>query len=598
MPFAYSHVVAVGGAVRPDWEVIPPRWLPEEFYWVIGCSYRGLPVTRGEVRNPIGANMAFRRKVFTEIGGFHAGVGRIGTLPAGCEETELCIRLRQRWPDAAIMYEPRAVVLHQVPRQRLTWRYFRSRCYAEGRSKAMVTSLVGASDGLASERPYTLKVLPTGAFRALGHGLRHADVGSSARAFAIGAGLAMTSLGYILGRLTASGTRRTTFHAFRCPPADSRKARDLSTANKWLEFNFHDYATMRVARQAPTAALLTDMFAPFLTSQVAEHHDLTVTGRIVPISGVSYGETEYEYTDQSLFLKDSQVQILRDEDGWHLNGTRELLVSAVPLLDRILTTRGVAMIHAATVAYHGRGICIPAWGGTGKTSTIAKLLKRDGFSFMGDDWAFLADDARLLGYAKPMFIKPHHRPIYPHLFQKRRKPLVPVRFTRPLGRLTTLVHPFVTKYPRFARVTRKFSPEHMMVTPRQAFPTATITTEAPLALTVFVERFAGDRAILNEKSTEWMVSRMIGNFHAEIARQSQEVVTALGAAGLVPIERTFGDKAAVLRAALADKPTYLLQVPQAFPPDQASDVIVAQLEELLERLTLPTVGLTAPDKKG
>lgn len=363
----------------------------------------------------------------------------------------------------------------------------------------------------------------------------------------------------------------------------------MSTTNDWLEFNFHGYATMRVAREAPTTALLADMFAPFLTSEVAEHHDLTVTGRIVPISGVSYGETEYEYTDQALFLNETQVQILRDEDGWHLNGTRELLVSAVPLIDRILTTRGVAMIHAATVAYRGLGICMPAWGGTGKTSTIAKLLRRDGFSFMGDDWAFLADDGRLLGYAKPMFIKPHHRPIYPHLFNKRRKPLVPVRFSRRLGRLTTLVHPFVTKYPRFARVTRKFSPEHMMVTPRQAFPTATITTEVPLALTVFVERFAGDRAILRETSTGWMVSRMIGNFHAEITRHSQAVITALGASGLVPIERTFGDKAAVLQAALADKPAYLLQVPQAFSPDEASDVIVAQLQELLERLALPAV---------
>lgn len=205
-PFAQPQVAAVGGSVQPDWEITPPRWLPEEFYWVVGCSYRGLPVARGVVRNPIGANMAFRRDVFSKIGGFHSDVGRVGTLPAGCEETELCIRLRQRMPDAVIMYEPRAVVFHRVPQQRLTWRYFRSRCYAEGRSKAIVSRLVGAGDGLASERPYTFKVLPSGAFRALRHGLGHADAGSSAKALAIGAGLAMTSFGYFQGRLTVTGT--------------------------------------------------------------------------------------------------------------------------------------------------------------------------------------------------------------------------------------------------------------------------------------------------------------------------------------------------------------------------------------------------------
>lgn len=201
-PFTDDRVIAVGGAVQPDWEAPPPQWFPEEFYWVVGCSYRGLPLSRGEIRNPIGANMAFRREVFQEIGGFDAGVGRIGTIPAGCEETELCIRIHQRWPDAAIIQEPRAIVMHHVPRQRMTWHYFRSRCYAEGRSKAMVSRLVGAGDGLSAERSYTLKVLPSGAVRALGYGVRHADPGSGARAFAIGAGLALTSLGYIGGRLS------------------------------------------------------------------------------------------------------------------------------------------------------------------------------------------------------------------------------------------------------------------------------------------------------------------------------------------------------------------------------------------------------------
>ena len=137
-----------------------------------------------------------------------------------------------------------------------------------------------------------------------------------------------------------------------------------------------------------------------------------------------------------------------------------------------------------------------------------------------------------------------------------------------------------------------------MVTPREAFPAATITTEAPLDLTVFVERCAGDQVILQEKSPEWMVSRMIGNFHAEITRHSQEVITALGATGLAPIERMFGDKAAVLQAALADKPAYLLQVPQAFPPDQASDLIVAQLQNLLQRLDVPAMASAVPVREG
>ena len=115
-----------------------------------------------------------------------------------------------------------------------------------------------------------------------------------------------------------------------------------------------------------------------------------------------------------------------------------------------------------------------------------------------------------------------------------------------------------------------------------------------MALTVFLERYAGDRVILHEKTTDWMVSRMIGNFHAEVPHQSQELITALGASGLYPIERTFGDKATVLHSALRKKPAYLLQVPQSFPPDQASDVIVAELEQLIERLNISSAKADEP----
>ncbi len=349
---------------------------------------------------------------------------------------------------------------------------------------------------------------------------------------------------------------------------------------KWIEFNFHNCATMRVAEDAPTASLLKDMFEPFLASGL-NHHDLTVTGNLEPLQGVAYGEDTYQYTDSMVYISPAKVQIILDEDGFRLNGRGELLVWVLPLIDRVLATRDVAWIHAATVEYRGHGICLPAWGGVGKTSTIAKLLKLDGVGFMGDDWAFLSENATLLGYAKPMFIKPHHRPIYPHLFRDKRKPLVPPRLSKPIGRLTTLVHPVVTQYPRLARVTRKWSPEHMMVAPRDAFPEARISTAAPLATAIFLERYDGSSPVLREKDKRWMVSRLIGNFHAEITPQSQQAITALGAASLLPIEQYFRDKAAVLDRALEGKPVFLLQVPQSMSADQASDVIVEQIQEVL-----------------
>jgi hypothetical protein len=226
---------------------------------------------------------------------------------------------------------------------------------------------------------------------------------------------------------------------------------------------------------------------------------------------------------------------------------------------------------------------MPAWGGVGKTSTVAKLLRVDGVGFMGDDWAFMAGDGRLLGYAKPMFIKPHHRPIYPHLFNRRRKPLVPSMLSKPIAELTTLGHPLVTQYPRVAALSRRWSPEHMMVSPQVALPNATISTAAPLAAAVFVERYDGSEASLEEKDTSWMVSRLIGNFNDELPRHSRDLIAALAATGMMPVERFFADKAAVLARSLNGKPAFLVRVPAAFSADRASDVIVERLLDVLAR---------------
>jgi hypothetical protein len=356
----------------------------------------------------------------------------------------------------------------------------------------------------------------------------------------------------------------------------------VGTARRWLEFNIHDRAAMRVAEDAATASILRDMFAPFRT-QGLEQHDMTITDEFEPVLDASHAEHEYRYTDSSLYLSALKVQVVTGDGEYRLHGTRELLTMALPLLDKVLVDRDVAMIHAATFDYRGHGIAMPAWGGVGKTSTVAKLLRVDGVGFMGDDWAFMVGDGRLLGYAKPMFIKPHHRPIYPHLFARRRKPLVPSTLSKPIAELTTLVHPLVTQYPRLAALSRRWSPEHMMVSPQVALPNATISTAAPLAAAVFVERYDGAGASLEEKDTSWMVSRLVGNFQNELPRHSRELITALAATGMVPAERFFAEKGAVLARSLNGKPAFLLRVPAAFSADRASDVIVERLLEVLGR---------------
>lgn len=204
---ADARLLGIGGRIVPHWQGGKPAWFPEEFNWVVGCTYRGMPEEAMPIRNLIGANMIFRREVFATVGGFSNGIGRVGSRPLGCEETELCIRATRHWPERHFLYEPRAQVKHQVPAGRATWRYFRSRCYAEGLSKALVTQLAGPSAGLATERRYTQRVLPRGVARGVVDAIARRDPAGLARAGAIVAGLAITTAGYIVGLLSTKAAR-------------------------------------------------------------------------------------------------------------------------------------------------------------------------------------------------------------------------------------------------------------------------------------------------------------------------------------------------------------------------------------------------------
>ncbi|MEV7073462.1 glycosyltransferase family 2 protein [Streptomyces sp. NPDC093990] len=202
--YADPHVMAVGGRTVPIWASgRRPAWFPEEFDWVVGCTYKGIPAGRVQVRNVLGGNASFRRSAFEAAGGFATGIGRDGDKrPLGCEETELCIRLSRAAPDAVLLIDDRAVIHHRVPEAREHFGYFRARAWAEGLSKALVARSVGAGKGLESERRYTTRVLPAGVAR----GLRDAALarpGGAGRAGAIVAGVLTAAGGYAVGSVRA-----------------------------------------------------------------------------------------------------------------------------------------------------------------------------------------------------------------------------------------------------------------------------------------------------------------------------------------------------------------------------------------------------------
>jgi glycosyltransferase involved in cell wall biosynthesis len=133
--------IAVGGRMAADWVAGKPEFLPEEFYWLIGVTYRDFAEPGEEVRNTFGSNISFRRSVLEDLGGFEPAVGRQGDNKLQAHETEFCARMQREYGQGVI-YNPDAVVEHKVFDFRTNKRWLGKRAFWQGYSKRALEVIV------------------------------------------------------------------------------------------------------------------------------------------------------------------------------------------------------------------------------------------------------------------------------------------------------------------------------------------------------------------------------------------------------------------------------------------------------------------------
>jgi glucosyl-dolichyl phosphate glucuronosyltransferase len=196
-----GDVLGVGGPIEPRWGA-ERRWLCDELLWVVGCTYGGHRQDAGPIRNPIGANMAFRRRQLLALGGFAAGFGKRGKTLGTCEETELSLRLERSEGRGRIRYVPAARVRHYVPPARISWRLLVRRSVSEGLSKGRLQRMY-SGPALGAEGAYVrhllLRALPT----LVARGVRARDARSLSAAVALGASLLLTGTAFVAGAVAA-----------------------------------------------------------------------------------------------------------------------------------------------------------------------------------------------------------------------------------------------------------------------------------------------------------------------------------------------------------------------------------------------------------
>ena len=138
--------LAVGGKMTPAWVAGKPNYLPAEFYWLVGVTYRGFAEEVTEVRNTFSSNLSFRREVMLDLGGFQSNMGKQGSNDLQGAETELCARMREEH-GRGVVYNPEAMVAHKVFDYRTEPAWLVERAFWQGYSKqVMQTVRPGSTD--------------------------------------------------------------------------------------------------------------------------------------------------------------------------------------------------------------------------------------------------------------------------------------------------------------------------------------------------------------------------------------------------------------------------------------------------------------------
>ncbi len=98
------------------------------------------------VDDPYGANIAFRRSLALDLGGFNVNLGRQGGRLLGGEETQLCQDIRSA--GYRVLLHPRSVVDHFIPAGRISLKQLLQQAWCDGEVSSIWT--IGPHSGLTA----------------------------------------------------------------------------------------------------------------------------------------------------------------------------------------------------------------------------------------------------------------------------------------------------------------------------------------------------------------------------------------------------------------------------------------------------------------
>jgi GT2 family glycosyltransferase len=156
-----------GGPVYPWYREPPPTWFRDRY-----GSY-SLPHATGRAKRIFfsGANMGFDRQSVLELGGFDSSLGMLGRTVGYGEETDLELRLLERFGPDCVWFDTEFINYHLVLPSKYNWGPLLREHFARGLARAHVSARAGVAchqDRACIPESLRPRTPPTAALERLG----------------------------------------------------------------------------------------------------------------------------------------------------------------------------------------------------------------------------------------------------------------------------------------------------------------------------------------------------------------------------------------------------------------------------------------------
>lgn len=90
------------------------------------------------------------------------------------------------------------------------------------------------------------------------------------------------------------------------------------------------------------------------------------------------------------------------------------------ILQMLFAQRNMVFVHAAGIAINNKGVVLPTFCGTGKTSFVSEAAKIEGVRVLGDDFVLLDDNGNLYPFPRPFGLRAYHKTFFPEYFRENK----------------------------------------------------------------------------------------------------------------------------------------------------------------------------------